>query len=206
MRGEIVKPERILFLGNSITLHGPKADIGWELNCGMAASAVENDYVHLLLRRFAAQDGGREPAARVANIADFERGFAEYDPRQLQELADFQAGLVILAIGENVAALETTADQAAFSRAVSALLAFMTEKCKAVLVVRSCFWPDAAKDAALRQACAQAGGIFVDISALAADERNYARSEREYSHAGVAAHPGDAGMQAIAAAIWDALN
>lgn len=201
----MVIPERILFLGNSITLHGPKADIGWNLNCGMAASAADKDYVHLLLRRFAAQDGGCEPAARVANIADFERGFADYDPRQLQEMADFQASLVILAIGENVAALETAEDQAAFSRAVSALLALMTEKCGAVLVVRSCFWPDAAKDAALRQTCAQAGGIFVDISALAADERNYARSEREYSHAGVATHPGDAGMQAIAAAIWNAL-
>ncbi len=30
---------RVLFLGNSITLHAPKRDIGWTANWGMAASA-----------------------------------------------------------------------------------------------------------------------------------------------------------------------
>ena len=39
---------RILFVGNSITLHGRKDEIGWTRVCGMAASEAEKDYVHLL--------------------------------------------------------------------------------------------------------------------------------------------------------------
>ncbi|MEI6540199.1 MAG: hypothetical protein WCO86_11845, partial [Planctomycetota bacterium] len=43
-----LKADRILVLGNSLTLHGPKAEIGWAGNWGMAASAQDKDYVHLL--------------------------------------------------------------------------------------------------------------------------------------------------------------
>jgi hypothetical protein len=50
------------------------------------------------------------------------------------------------------------------------------------------------------------GGTFVDISRLGSDTKNYARSERKFSHDGVAGHPGDAGMAAIAEAIWKAVQ
>ena len=40
---------RIMFLGNSITRHGVRAEIGWLNNWGMAASAKENDYVHRII-------------------------------------------------------------------------------------------------------------------------------------------------------------
>ena len=53
----------------------------------------------------------------------------------------------------------------------------------------------------MKEACAMAGGVFIEVSALAKEERNYARSERKIEHAGVGGHPGDAGMQAIAEAI-----
>jgi hypothetical protein len=46
----------------------------------------------------------------------------------------------------------------------------------------------------------------VDIAALGKDESNYARAEQKLEHAGVAAHPGDKGMKAIAEAILTALQ
>ena len=42
------KGPRVLFVGNSITLHGPSPKIGWTNNWGMAATARDKDYVHLL--------------------------------------------------------------------------------------------------------------------------------------------------------------
>ena len=48
------KGPRVLFVGNSITLHGPRPQIGWTNNWGMAASARDKDYVHLLQKKIAA--------------------------------------------------------------------------------------------------------------------------------------------------------
>ena len=198
--------KRVLFLGNSITLHGPKPEIGWTGNWGMAASALEKDYVHLLVQRFAAA-GGAATEVMVENIADFEREYATYDvAAKLRTHAEFRADIVILAIGENVPGLATERERAAFGTAVGGLLAMLTHDHAPALFVRSTFWSDAVKDSMLREACKEAGGTFVDISGLGRDEANYARAERAFSHDGVAAHPGDAGMAAIAEAMWKAMH
>lgn len=201
-----IRANRVLFLGNSITLHGPKSDIGWSGNWGMAASARDRDYVHLVLKAIAAA-AGKEPESLVANIADFERRFETYDVDSgLKKELAFKADLVIVAIGENVPALTSEPAKAAFKTAVTALLKKLKQNGDPVIVVRSCFWPDPVKDAVLGQACEEAKGIFVDIGALGKDESNAARSERKFSHGGVAGHPGDKGMKAIAGAILEALG
>ena len=197
---------KVLFLGNSITKHGPKPDIGWTGNWGMAAGAQDRDFVHLVARGLV-PPGGPAPEIMICNIAEFERQPAGYDAgRKLADATDFGADLVILAIGENVPRLESEEAKASFAGGLRALLSAVRGDRKPALVVRSCFWPDAAKDAVLKAVCREQGGIFADIGGLAADEANYARSERSFPHAGVAAHPGDRGMQAIAKAILDAIR
>jgi len=198
---------RVLFLGNSITRHGPAPKIGWNDDWGMAASAMEKDYVHLVATGLA-DLAGKKPEIRFANIADFERNLATYDiAAKLKAEFEFKPTLVIVAIGENVAALQTEDAKAQFRTSLARLLeAAKKSGATPALVVRSCFWADAAKDEILRQGCAGAGGTFVDISALGKDEGNYARAERKFEHAGVAAHPGDKGMKAIADAILAALR
>lgn len=197
---------KVLFLGNSITKHGPKADIDWSGNWGMAASAESNDYVHLVTKALGEKPGPK-PEVMVKNIADFERGYAGYDVAgKMKEAFEFGADLVIVAIGENVPALKSGEDKAKFKNSVDQLLKGLTARKQATLVVRSCFWANQAKDEVLQQACREAGGIFVDIGSLSKDEGNYARSERPIKNAGVANHPGDRGMQAIADALVKALR
>jgi len=197
---------KILILGNSITSHGAKPSIGWSNNCGMAATALDKDYVHLLAAVIAAQTT-KPPQLMIANISDFERGYAAYDvAAKAQPFLAFKPDLVILAIGENVGILTNAAAKATFKTSLVRLLTALKQGDDPVIFVRSCFWANKAKDELLRQACAEVGGVFVDISALAKDEANYARSERKIAHAGVANHPGDRGMQAIADALLAALK
>ena len=200
------QPQKILFVGNSLTSHGPKADIDWHGNWGMAATSADKDYVHLVTRALAAKQG-TTPVIMVKNVADFERNHVGYDiAGKFADAASFKADLVILCIGENVAALKTAEAQAKYQEQVTALLKSLKSNPQAQIIVRSSFWANTAKDTAMRQACEAVGGTFVDISALSKDEKNYARSERPYKHAGVANHPGDRGMAAIAEEIVKAVK
>lgn len=196
---------KVLFLGNSITKHGPKKDIDWSGNWGMAASAEANDYVHLVTKALT-EKAGTAPEVMVKNIADFERAYSGYDiATKLKDAIEFKADLIILAIGENVPGLKTAEDKTKLQASVTALLRTLKGDRKPTILVRSCFWANAAKDEALQNACTEVGGIYVNISSLGKEEANYARSERPYKHAGVANHPGDKGMAAIAAALVKAL-
>ncbi len=196
---------KVLFLGNSITKHGPKADIDWSGNWGMAATAEVNDYVHLVTKALT-EKAGAAPEVMVKNIADFERAYSGYDvAAKLKDAIEFKADLIILAIGENVPGLKTAEDKTKLEASVTTLLNALKAERKPTILVRSCFWANAAKDEALQQACTAVGGIYVNISSLSKDEANYGRSERPYKHAGVANHPGDKGMAAIAAALVKAV-
>lgn len=197
----LASAKKILFLGNSITLHQPAPKIGWEGKWGMAASSLEKDYVHRTLAALA-EIKGSMLESKVANIVEFERGYETYDPAvKLKDEAAFKPDIIVLAIGENVAALSTEERKASFKKHLLDLLTFLKDSGHPAIFVRSNFWANPAKDAVLKDDAAATGATYVDISALAKDEKNYARSERKIAHEGVAKHPGDQGMQAIADAL-----
>jgi lysophospholipase L1-like esterase len=210
-RGEDLKVgklpvSKVLFLGNSITLHGPAAKIGWEGNWGMAASSQQKDFVHLLTSKIAVSAGG-QPVVKIRNIADFERNLSTYDVRAgLKDELSLQPDLIVIAIGENVAAVNADEAKEKFEAAFAGLLQELKKHGRPTIFVRSSFWANPAKDEILQKVCEESGGIFVDNRKLGADETNYARAERKFEHAGVAAHPGDKGMQAIADALWLAIE
>jgi len=198
--------DRVLYLGNSITLHGPAEKIGWTGNWGMAASSQASDYVHLLTAKIAAAAGG-EPQVRVKNIAAFERTLDQYDiATELKEELAFRPELVIVAIGENVAALKEDADRDRFRTSLDALLKAINAAGARKVFVRSNFWVAPDKDAILRESAKAAGATFVDLGEIGRDPSMMARSERKIDHDGVAAHPGDKGMKGIADALWAAIK
>lgn len=201
-----LRVDKVLFLGNSITLHGPAPHIGWTGNWGMAASDPEKDYVHLLLDRITRAAGG-EPRVMVRNIADFERGLGAFDIREkLKDELAFRPDVIIVAIGENASSPKTDEARAEFSAAFTSLLTELRQHGQPAIIVRSQFWPDGEKDPLMKKASDEAGVRFLDISQLGSDATNFARAERRIEHAGVAGHPGDKGMKALADALWDALK
>ena len=65
---------KILIYGNSIALHGPAPKIGWDRNWGMAASAREKDFAHLVVADLEKRRGERADY-RIRNLAALERNF-----------------------------------------------------------------------------------------------------------------------------------
>ena len=172
----------------------------------MAASAREKDYVHVLADSLA-KLWGTAPVLRIDNLADFERHYDTYDlDAGLKEHLAFKPDFVVVAIGENVAALDSDDAKARYKDSFTRLLAALADNGRPRIFVRSCFWPEEVRDDIMRESCKRVGGVFVDIGALGKAEPNYARSERSIAHAGVAAHPGDRGMKAIADALFEAMK
>ncbi|MBR0459684.1 MAG: SGNH/GDSL hydrolase family protein [Victivallales bacterium] len=193
---------RVVFIGNSITLHAVAPGIGWNHNWGMAASAEEKDYVHIVTRGIE-EKTGRKADVRVRNLARFERGFASYDFALEQDLVDFAPDYLIVALGENVGALATQEEQLAFSEAFKKLLeGFLKGPKKPKTVVRGVFWPRVWKDEMMSRAAKELDVTFVKAD-LSKDKSMMALGL--FEHSGVAHHPGDKGMEAIARLILKAL-
>ena len=92
---------KVLFIGNSITRHEPKSEIGWDNDWGMAASCRENDYVHVAVRLMEEKLGRVNYC--VANCGHWELNY--YNDEMItdwQRARDFNADIVVVRIGENI--------------------------------------------------------------------------------------------------------
>jgi hypothetical protein len=206
---------KILFLGNSITLHGPY--VAWSRvgGCGMAASVPEKDYVHLLASAIATPTGtplriaptpsdlprwyyGNPPLAlgdaNVLNIADlFERNYDTWENSRIQRQIDGKPDIVVLQFGENM----VPGDMEKFKVALETLMMGLKKSSNPRIFVTSfILGSNPAIDKIKRQVCDEDPGrrVFVDLAAAHVDT------------SGAAGHPSDAGMAAIAEAIWKAVQ
>ena len=188
---------RVLIYGNSIALHGRAPKIGWNADWGMAASAREKDFAHLVVSGLEANRGERADF-RIRNLALLERNFRT----NLTEFADLAADVayapdyVVIAIGENVPSIGEK-DIPDYTRFLVALAKPLVESAKRPKVImRSPFWRNAVKAECTASAAAEVGATYVDAGALGDHEENMALGQ--FEHKGVAKHPGDLGMRRLA--------
>ena len=190
---------KIAFFGNSITRHGRAERLGWYGDWGMAASAREKDYVHRLLSYM--ERGGRRVSYCVANLSEWER---TRDGRLLAEryaaAFSFGADIAVLHLGENAQLAEHLA---AFSACYAALAARLRAG-GAKVVLTDLFWEYEPFDVFVKDLAEREGYMFVQLHDLGS--RDDMKAIGTFTHAGVAAHPGDAGMEQIAARIYAAIR
>ncbi len=187
----------VLILGNSITYSPADPAKDWKGNWGMAASAPEFDFVHLLTAKFKSQN----PACQVTaeNISVFEREYATYDfTADFKPFHDLYPDLIIIRIGENVQ--QAGIDAALFDKKYAALISyFKAGNPNVKILAAGSFWGNDIADNVMSRY-----SRFVSLKPLIYD--NQYEAIGLYADASVALHPSDKGMQAIADMIWRGLS
>lgn len=188
---------RIVIVGNSITRHGIKEDIGWDRLCGMAASDEEHDYVHILYRKLT--EVGQEVYMMVNQLSDWEMHHRENILGNYTDIRDFKPDWFVFRLGENIHG--DRYDETLPAHMEKMLAFFTTPKTKVVMT--TCFWKNADVDEAIRSVAKKGNHILVEMGDLG--DREDMRAGGLFWHGGVASHPGDKGMAHIAQRIFDVM-
>lgn len=191
-----------LAIGNSITLHG-LTDYWWDNDRGMASSADDKDYVHLVESYLEAN--GKNVTKYVKNLAVWETN--ANDRAEFLELVDpyldANVNLVTIQLGENASNLDT------WESDFEELLSHVKKRCpNAQIIVVGDYWSNGDRDKEKQVATEKQGATYVSLDGIK-DNIEYqaglgtivkGKDEKLHTikHNGVAAHPGDKGMAAIA--------
>ena len=197
----IGKSTNIVFLGNSLTQHGPDSSIDWSGNWGMAASRADLDYVNRVITLLRKSTPGR---LKVAVVSDFylERELFQLSIDRVKSLLRGvpPASIVVLQFGDNVDFSNGRLDGKLFGDQYGVLLSGIRAHfgLGIRLVCIGKWWPSAAVDDQISAKCGDAGGSFVPIADIHAESWGPASSERRFVSEGVGGHPGDRAMSEIA--------
>lgn len=194
--------KKVLFLGNSITLHEIKPEIGWHWNWGMAATSEENDYVHQVVKGLKKKWGKVNYC--ITNVGDWETGFWDdkvFEYERFVKAREFSADVVIVRLGENVSGEKIK--EYDFKQRFSEFLDFFT-KPDALLIVTDLFWQYEEIDKMVLEVGEKHGARLVYLNDLGYDDTNKALGV--FEHYGVSLHPNDKGMKAIADRILEKID
>lgn len=191
-----------LAIGNSITVHG-YAEYWWDNDRGMAASTDEKDYVHLVKAHL--EDTGLPVTMYTMNFSAWEvngNDRAEFLVNLDPFLSD-RLDLVTIQLGENATNIDTWLTD------FSELISYVKEHApNSQIIVVGDFWSLSNRDVLKRQAAELNSVAFVSLDDILGQDEYYAGigssvegkdGEPHFiEHSGVALHPGDKGMKAIA--------
>lgn len=209
---------KVLIIGNSITQHDLDASKGWLGNWGMAATAEDKDYVHLL--KSAIDSEYDNVVFKWKNISDFEKyfyDFSEIDTARFDDLVSYDADIIIAAFGANIKNSQNEGDSGFETENT-----FAAEHYKNIIdhfnpngdaqVIAGITTLTSADNIAVIKAAAESNGYsVVDMSALTATEytaENYKSASVFGANviSGVLSHPGDLGMQEMVSRLLPALK
>lgn len=195
--------QRMMVIGNSIMSHGPAPDLGWFNFNGMAASAPEKDYVHLLTAKLNGLRDGVQ--TKLVSGGAFERQFGQsgYSVTEfLTPLQEFKPDIIFVRIGENMD--EGSVQQNNLVGNLRVLFDFLKQNAggPVQIICSTSVWNRPQADAVIRQVAAEKGIPLADLKSMVGNPSYFAS---QYANAGVAAHPNDAGMQRITDLIWDTM-
>lgn len=193
--------KKILFVGNSITRHAPKSDIGWFNDWGMAASSKDKDYVHVLENMILKTNPDAEFC--ICQLAEWERSYKTGDMLldSFNTAREFNADIIVIRLIENCP--HNDFDHETFSEQYGKMIGYLNKSGKAEIVVTTGFWKHPA-DTTISQFAAENGFDCVYLGELG--EKSEMRADGLFKHSGVAAHPGDKGMENIAMMIYEKLK
>lgn len=193
---------KVLFIGNSITRHEPKPEIGWDYDWGMAASKLENDYVHVAVKLLEEKFGEIDYA--VVNCGEWEINYYKNEGFSKWEKArNFNADIVVVRIGENIFNAHEEFDNHPIAPYFAKMIEYFSFGGKAKVVLTDLFWKNETINNAIYKVAEENGYPLVKLGDLGDSDENKAIGQ--FWHAGVALHPNDQGMKKIAERIVDSI-
>ncbi len=196
---------RLLVIGNSIMFHGPASELGWTNSNGMAASAPDKDFVHMLMARLQAINPATTLRLQAGTGLELNFGKPTYAMEELDEpMQAFKPDLIVIRIGENVSDGEVPSRnlEGQFRQFIDRIIQLSSGQ-PVKIVTTTSVWNKPQTDAVIRKVIAEKGLTLVDLSSMVGQGQYFAS---QYADGGVAAHPNDAGMQRITDLIWEKVN
>jgi len=191
---------KIMFLGNSITYHEPKPEIGWYGSWGMAASKKENDYVHVVISDIKKKYPNAAFCVVQGSVWEVNYIDCNFDDNFSQARA-FKPDILISSVSANIP--DDKFEIEIYKANLKKLHEYLSGDDTKVVQL-SAYFGNPKKNQAIKEYCDTEQAFEVFVSDILQKEEN--RAVGLFEHEGVQAHPGDCGMKLIAERIMETIK